>query len=248
VGATVLTGYDVYQAEVLPLLGHLRPVEPLDLRHNSLLDIESRLPFNPWMHVLDRWAHEGGWISLNDHQALYDHSPLGHRGPPKKSWREGLDYKCSQLPLDELAGAADRILFAHLQPDWLRSARPRLQGGLAVDTSGEDWVLFSGGGDPSPKARLSTPFYTQELTRQPAPWAIPSHIVDNRVQVDIEAFAKANAWSAFRVFLLDLEAQTFRRASEDEVRPTMGIYDGKASFRFEKLERPAKGQLYMLPR
>jgi len=246
--ATVLAGYDLYQAEVLPLMGGLNSLEPLQFRHNSILDLQSRFETNPWFHILDRWAHEEGAISLNNHQALYSHSPLGHRKAPSLSWREGLEYKCSQLPLDQLAGAADLLLFAHLQKDWLRLTQPRVPKTLSVEDEGEGWVLFSNSGDASPEARLTRPFFSQDLERLPVAWPISKSDTNNRIQVGVEAFALANAFFAYRAFVLDFEGKTFRPARKAEIWPTIGRYDGTASAQFEWIERPTTGQLYLLPR
>lgn len=246
--STVLAGYDLYQAEVLPLMGGLQSFEPLQLRHNSILDLQSRLESNPWFHILDRWAHEEGLISLNDHQAMYAHSPLGHRKAPGQSWREGLEYKCSQLPLDQLVGAADVILFAHLEQDWSKLARPRLPRDLTVQAQGEDWVSFASAGDSRPETRLASPFFASELSRLPVAWPIPRTEAGTRVHIGVKHFAEANAWFPFRVFVLDFEAKTFRPATKDEIWPTEGAYDGSATATFERIGTPAMGQLYLLPR
>jgi len=245
--ATVLAGYDLYQAEVWPLGERLLPSEEIQIRHNSILDLQSRLAFDPWQHILDRWAHEEGALSLNDHQALYAHSPLGHRKPPSMSWREGIDYKCSQLPLDELVGAADFILLAYLEPDWIDSATERIPKGLVPVEKGPDWILFAGGGDPTPPARMATPFFSRPLVRWPVPWPIAAQLQDRRVQV-AEPYAALDAWFPFQAFVLDFAGKSFRRARPDEIQPTEGIYDARGGFRFEHLERPTRGQLFLLPR
>ena len=246
-GATVLAGYDQYQSDFWPRVQGLLPVGDVPLPRNRILDIQSRLHFDPWLHIPDRWAHEHGALGLNDHQALYAHSPLGHRNPPSMSWREGIEYKCSQVSLEDLAGAARQILLSHLDPDWLKHAEARIPKSLRIVGQGRDWVLFESLGPRDPESRLARPFFTDELKNWPVPWPILAHPTDGRIQCE-PPFDKLNALRPFEAYVLDPDAGQFRLAGPGDIAPQVGIYDAQGGFLFESLSVPTRGQLVLMPR
>jgi len=245
-GSTVLAGFDLYDPESWLLQAGYVAVPPRTYRPRSLARTQGPLTFNPWIHLPDRWILERGALAVADHQSFFPQSPLAHRNPPDRSWRSALAFKGGHLPLEECAGAAERIFLANLPPAWFEAARLRLPPTLTVEAKGPDWILLRSEASP-PERRLESPFFTKPLTKLPLPLPVPRTFGGGKLGAP-GPVAAGNALFPFRAFVSDERTRTFRAATARDLDPPEGVWNREGAFRFRSARPPAAGELWILPR
>ncbi|PIE23031.1 MAG: hypothetical protein CSA62_09065 [Planctomycetota bacterium] len=244
-GQTLLMGHDVYNPP--EQLGHLglQALEPYPERGGALIAPARRPYFRPWLHLLDRWALEHELLSLMNHQAFYTHSPILHQQSPGHLARMAVEYCCSQVPLEPLAGAADLLLFANLPSGWLERERGRVPSSLLVKDSGSDWVLFAAAEAASAKKRLEAGFYHGKMPAMPVPpWPVTKAPASPRIEV-LPKLRSSYAGRYFRAYLVDSKAKSFRSVKKTEFAPASGRFDAKGGTRVDRCELPP-GHIFLL--
>lgn len=244
-GETVLAAFDVYEPASWFLANGFEPAFAFHPRARGLVANQRAIVFNPWIHLPDRWALEGGAVTVANHQSFFPQSPIAHVSPPRPAWRRALTYSCGRLPLAGIRGAAAAILLANLPPGWLAAHAARLPPGLAVAAAGPDWVLLATHPRPRPSAARTAPIFRRELRRFPVPWRPAGR--GPRVAAPA-ALVEALAGTPFTVFTVDPKLHRFRPARPDEASPREGILDRRAAFSFRRFEPPAGAELWLVPR
>ncbi|GEM_PF-3754812 len=241
---SVLTGFHLYEPQTLLLVQGFHPEKSLSPQPGRLLSIEKEFPFNPWLHILDRWALQHGAVSVANHQSLYPHSPLKRSFPFHRSWQDLLEYNCGLAPLEQLKGAARYILFANLDSDWLQYARPRIPKAFRIASSGRDWVLLK---ERDWRPTLSSPFFKNPVSKVPLPYVLPKDFSGGILELP-QVLASKNADFPFQVFCLDSLRKTYRSPSPSEIQPNHGRFDGKGKTAFQGVHPKNKQRFILVPR
>ncbi|MEZ5988158.1 MAG: hypothetical protein R3F30_03370 [Planctomycetota bacterium] len=248
-GAIVLAGFDQMTRDSLLRVMQpggvvAEPVVPRDYRRYSVAWNRARLTFEPWLHLGYRWAHEGGAVNLNNHQAWYPHSPIRYRDPrdrPSLEFRNLLEYAARFFPVAAAGGLCDELLLMNLPEDWPTWLEPRLGASWRIDGRGPTFARLVAV-DP-PGVPHGHPLLQGAIPHGAAP--VP---VRPNQGPTIDA-GPARAHRRFAAFLVAPDLRRFEDAPPDLVAPPEGRFDADGRFRFTRLAPPATGQgfLVLLP-
>lgn len=238
-------GCDAYDVNFYPVILGSRPRHEIQSSRFSLARISGQSRYNPWLHVLDRWAVRGKAIHLLSHQALYEHCLLQIRLEKKAArgqvW-EALKFYPRFLPFDALAGMAESCLLIHLPEDWQQTLLPRVTRSWEVEAHSERFVLLRSkllSDGPAKNIRTGA---LAKLEIKPRPYVIAASGSDVVVNTHVEL-----AHFGWRAFVLYPD-MSYALAGREFVDPSEGYLDEEGRATLKRVKRPKNAVLILVPK